>query len=235
MNKILFIVACLFMAVAVHAQDVIVLTDGSTIIAKVQKVTGSEVEYKKHSNPDGPTYTISIAEIVSINYENGEKDSFSSPTVPVSANSANRNFKTGETASQFSNDRDLMRMYELQNLQMYKKRVKKGKIITAASGVLLLGGIVCDIIATGQPDFFCYGPGEIGVALTAVGAIGVTAGAIYWYKNAKKVRELERINVSCIPLSEFDFGGSKLQLNATLMNSDNYRSYGVGFGVRYNF
>lgn len=235
MNKVLSLFACLLIALAVHAQDVIVRSDGSTILAKVQKVTKNEVEYKKHSNPEGPTYTISVTEILSINYENGEKDTFSSSSNTQHFGEAGSDIKTGETASQFSNDRDLLRMYDLQNLQTYKLRVKKAKIFTAVSGVLLLGGVVCDFIACGQPGFFSYGPGQFGVALTAVGAIGLTASGICWYKYAKKVRELERININYLPLSGFDFGNSNLQLNAALMNSCEFRSYGIGLGVVYNF
>lgn len=235
MNKVLSLFACLLIAMAVHAQDVIVRSDGSTILAKVQKVTKNEVEYKKHSNQEGPTYTIPVTEIISINYENGEKDTFSSSTDSQLCGEGSQNIKTGETASQFSNDRDLLRMYDLQNLQAYRLRVKKAKIFTAASGVLLLGGVVCDIIACGQPGFFSYGPGQVGVALTAVGAIGLTASGICWYKYAKKVRELERMNINYISLYGIDFGESNLQLNAALMNSCDFQSYGVGLGVIYNF
>lgn len=69
------------MAISAHtvsAQDVIVKRDGSTILAKILKVGTSEVDYKKWSNQDGPSYAIAKSDILSINYENGEKDDFSS-------------------------------------------------------------------------------------------------------------------------------------------------------------
>lgn len=62
----------------VSAQDVIVKRDGSTILAKILKVGTSEVDYKKWSNQDGPSYAIAKSDLLSINYENGEKDDFSS-------------------------------------------------------------------------------------------------------------------------------------------------------------
>ena len=62
----------------VSAQDVIVKKDGSTIPSKVLEVNTSDIKYKKFSNLDGPTYTINQSEIISINYENGEIDSFNS-------------------------------------------------------------------------------------------------------------------------------------------------------------
>jgi len=61
----------------VFAQDVIVKKDGSTILAKVLEVSIDNIKYKKHSNQNGPTYTIAKSEILVINYENGEKDNFS--------------------------------------------------------------------------------------------------------------------------------------------------------------
>lgn len=66
---------CLMSPVA-KAQDVIVRHDGSTIVCKVQKVGISEVEYKKASNLEGPLYVIAKEDILSINYENGERDVF---------------------------------------------------------------------------------------------------------------------------------------------------------------
>ena len=70
----------LFVGLA-SAQDVIVKKDGNTILSKVLEVRQTEVKYKKWSNLDGPEYVIAIAELLSINYQNGEKDDFSS--VPV--------------------------------------------------------------------------------------------------------------------------------------------------------
>lgn len=58
------------------AQDLIVKKDGAVIQAKVTKVGTSEVEYKKWSNQDGPQYSIAVADILAINYQNGEKETF---------------------------------------------------------------------------------------------------------------------------------------------------------------
>lgn len=61
---------------SIFAQDVIVKKDGSTVVSKVMEIGTSEVKYKKFSNQNGPTYAINKSEILSINYENGEKDTF---------------------------------------------------------------------------------------------------------------------------------------------------------------
>ena len=58
------------------AQDLIVKKDGSVIHAQVTKIGTSEVEYKKWSNQNGPQYSIAVADILAINYQNGEKEMF---------------------------------------------------------------------------------------------------------------------------------------------------------------
>ena len=63
-------------AMNVAAQDVVVKKDGSTILAKVLEVNQDNIRYKKFSNPDGPTYTIGLSDVMAVNYENGEKDTF---------------------------------------------------------------------------------------------------------------------------------------------------------------
>lgn len=61
----------------VVAQDMIVTNDGTIIKAKVTKVGATEVEYKKWTNQDGPIYTVKVSNLIAINYQNGEKDTFS--------------------------------------------------------------------------------------------------------------------------------------------------------------
>lgn len=83
MKKLLFVILSMC-SVNIHAQDVIVKKDGSTILSKVLEVNTADIKYKKFSNQNGPTYTISKAEVMTINYENGDKDDFASGNVNVS-------------------------------------------------------------------------------------------------------------------------------------------------------
>ena len=66
----------LFVPIGMSAQDVIVKKDGSTIMSKVIEVGTSEIKYKKWTNKSGPTYTIAVGDLLAINYENGDKDTF---------------------------------------------------------------------------------------------------------------------------------------------------------------
>lgn len=77
MRKVLLVLV-LLSATSAFAQDVIVKKDGSTILSKVIEVGTSEIRYKKYSNQEGPTYVIRKDELLSINYDNGEKEEFGS-------------------------------------------------------------------------------------------------------------------------------------------------------------
>lgn len=82
---------------SVNAQDMIVTRNGDVIQAKVTKIGTTEVDYKKWSNQDGPTYSIAISSILAINYQNGEKEAFEN----VSANGKSQTTKS-ETDGQQS-------------------------------------------------------------------------------------------------------------------------------------
>lgn len=66
-------------------QDVILKKDNTTVLSKVLEVTSTEIKYKKWSNQEGPTYSISLSEITSINYQNGETDRFTDNTTITQA------------------------------------------------------------------------------------------------------------------------------------------------------
>ena len=62
------------------ACDQIVLRSGDVIEAKVKEVGVNEIRYKKCDRPDGPDYTISKRDVLSIKYPNGEVERFNSAT-----------------------------------------------------------------------------------------------------------------------------------------------------------
>ena len=74
--KLFLIISLICITSIAQAQDVIVKKDNSTILSKVTKIGETEIEYKKWTNLDGPTYAISRSEVISINYQNGEVDKF---------------------------------------------------------------------------------------------------------------------------------------------------------------
>lgn len=71
-TKSIAIVAMLFVAAFVWAQDVIVTTDGQRIDAKIMEVSKQQVKYKELDNLDGPTFVLEVEEIGTITYANGK-------------------------------------------------------------------------------------------------------------------------------------------------------------------
>ena len=115
-----------FITLNVSAQDVIVKKDGSTILSKVLEINQEDIKYKKFSNQNGPIYTINKSEIMSINYENGEKDDFSSDSTTKKSNETDNtpqmlNSAIGE------NNAELIAMYNQDNHYTQKKTSKKTK------------------------------------------------------------------------------------------------------------
>lgn len=86
--KTRMLILFLLMSVGVSAQDVIIKKNGDEIQAKVLTVSGSEVGYKKWSNQEGPTYTLSLQEVFMIKYINGDKDVFNTDIPSVARETA---------------------------------------------------------------------------------------------------------------------------------------------------
>jgi hypothetical protein len=77
MFKCFGLVACITLAGASYAQDVIVTKEAEKISAKVIEVSDDNIRYKKSSNPDGPTYSMRLSRVSYIRYANGSMDWFS--------------------------------------------------------------------------------------------------------------------------------------------------------------
>jgi len=238
MNKILFIIASLLVAFGVQAQDVIVRNDGSTVLAKVQKVTKNEVEYKKHSNPDGPIYTIAISEITAINYENGAKDTFTTASSKPSSgttfqtNQYDQTYMTNETASQFSNDKQLLSMYNSDPAVKYRKKAKTWKLTGLIGGSVLFVGGVAGFLLTYD------GLLSESTPFLAISGVGVVGGLTCYlignhYSNlAKKYL----VNNASIFQHNFEFSsGNSMALCVDMLSTDNNRDKALGLGIQYNF
>jgi hypothetical protein len=84
--KSLSFIVCLILCSLTYksfSQDVITLSNGTEIEAKVIKITDSEIEYKKWNNQEGPSYVEKISNVSSIKYQNGNKDTFNQKTAEV--------------------------------------------------------------------------------------------------------------------------------------------------------
>lgn len=103
MKKRLFLLSLvLFGTCMVFAQDIIVKINADEIEAKVVNVNDKEITYYKWENQDGPTYAISISNVLFIRYANGQKDVFSTTIEnnreeTKNANNASFIFRSGQT------------------------------------------------------------------------------------------------------------------------------------------
>ena len=107
MKKSIVLAMLSLAAINVAAQDVVVKKDGSTILAKVLEVNQDNIKYKKFSNQNGPTYTINLSDVMSVNYENGEKEDYSNST-----NAHDNSSETKEIVKNAaSNNSELLNLY----------------------------------------------------------------------------------------------------------------------------
>ncbi|MDY6297838.1 MAG: hypothetical protein SPL50_06105 [Alloprevotella sp.] len=141
MKKIIVFVLA-FMPLMANAQDVIVKKDGSTILSKVLEVNPSDIKYKKFSNQNGPTYTIDKAEVMSINYENGEKDLFDNSSTPSNANGDFSSQRFIEKSADKRN-RELISFYNryyepTSKIRKSKKKAKRILVIVGMKSTSLL-------------------------------------------------------------------------------------------------
>lgn len=226
MKRFLFSLVALVATTVCFAQDVIVQKDGSTIQAKVVKVSQSEVEYKKFNNQSGPTYTISTKDLQCINYQNGTKDTFASP-------SYNSSIVRNETTTQYSNDQQLLALYK------EKQPSNKSKTLKA------IGWIGAPLITLGTFLLLNYeiqgnGWGEEGSSNYTL-PIGLAAGAAWWsvfYFSGKNIEKKNPYSVQTTPIYQQDFKVGKndrLMVGVDVLKDNTRKNQTLGLGVSYNF
>lgn len=77
MKNTLIVMCLLMLGLGSNAQDLLITRNGDEIEAKILEITPDSVKYKRHSNIDGPLYTIHNNEVKEILFDNGEKEVFS--------------------------------------------------------------------------------------------------------------------------------------------------------------
>lgn len=202
------------------AQDVIVKKDGTKIESKVMEVGESEVKYKKYSNQNGPLYTISTRDLQCINYEDGSKDTFVSPNY-------NPNIVTKETATQFSDDQELLKNYYVQK-EVRKERILKGLGWTFCGVGLIVGVAVASTC--------CDGPEDAVIGLAPLAA-GVGIGLPLVIVGHKKTRSAQAF-VQSSPLYQHEFSITKndrLMVGVDMLRDNTRKQQTLGLGISYNF
>ena len=215
--------------------------DGSTILANVLKITETEVEYKDFNNQDGPTRVISIVNLQAINYQNGQKESFSVPSSTHESPVQTPDIVTKETVTKFSNDQQLMQVYKSskqlspEQMQMKAKRLKIAG--WTVGGVLFVGGVV----AFRHMHDYCesYYHDDHAIPL-GIGSSSIAAGIATWsgcYFRARKLKRRSRYSVQSAPVfqQEFNVGNDRLVVGLDMLKDNTMKNQTLGMGLTYNF
>ena len=127
----------LAMSMNLYAQDVIVKKDGSTILSKILEVGTTDIKYKRFSNINGPTYTINVADILSVNYENGEKETFDNITSSALINTSINDVSGYIEKPADERNNEILAMYN----QLYNGTTEKLKRNSPAKWCALILGV----------------------------------------------------------------------------------------------
>ena len=207
--KNLLVLLLLLCSIGVTAQDVIVKKDGKTEVCRVEKVSDTDVTYKKWSDLKGPSYIMDISLVASINYENGEKKTFGE-RIEVE--------DSGEGKPSMS-DAELL------------ERLKTWGWI--GGGVLVTGGV---ILVAGNIKRFIYGDGALVAGIGAIGAgVGLTTTClVIAHKQKKKLDAV--LGTSSIYRYDIPFSnGSQLSVGADMLHDRIMDKRTIGLGLSYNF
>ena len=219
-------------SVTLFAQDVIVQNNGNTILSKVIEIGSTEVKYKKFSNLNGPTYTIAKAEILVINYENGEKESF------ANASSSGSVVNMNNMGKRMLSDNELLKIDANNNMvpTEIKKFRKKGWL--GVVGVVVGIGLVSIDLVNETDEIEPHDEGE-GLGYLIGGSL-VIGSTIYSCVNFSKANRLQKeldsyVHVAPIFQENIKLGnGNMLSAGVDFIKGKNL-GYTPGLGLRYNF
>ncbi|MDE6152907.1 MAG: hypothetical protein K2G21_02020 [Muribaculaceae bacterium] len=238
LRHILLCIGLLAGSLAASAKDVITLTDGSEIDAKVEEITETVIKYRKATNPTGPIYSIARASVLTILYENGSTDTFT----PVSTTDEElMNYAAAAsqvTPSRQLSDSELLRM-SLDPNNLYNKANKYRRIGWIGGGAFLAAGAIAGVILWG---IYSWDSCDISDGLLMPLGIGAAAGAIWTLgfnlkanSVMKKARELEMYSANFIENEVVKLGSNSLMAGVGIMGNQATRTQGVGLSFKFNF
>lgn len=197
--KLSMIMFLLCIAGMATAQDVILKKDNSTILSKVLEINSNEIKYKKWSNQEGPTYSISISEVINIQYQNGNVDKFSNnENVQTQTNTnsqavaplQNKGYMDHKVENLTINgrvlpDEEVRSLLDTQTYQQYLEIKRKAKnqygigIALTAIGAVSIGtsGILYRVWS-GQDNHYNGKLGKTSLALLITGIVTFTPGLV---------------------------------------------------------
>jgi len=225
MKKVLLLMLLVASSLTASAQDVIVKKDGSTILSKVIEIGTTEIKYKKWNNQNGPMYTIDKNDVQTINYENGEKETFSDVVTSQPQQGFNYNDYTSQMAESMAANNRLQKERLLASAKSWRVVGNVWYWVSFLGGIG--GGIA--LYASGYKEstyWICAGSG-VASGLIGLGICSAVAN------NKEKAAN----SIASVPLikQDFNIGNSRLSAVIDLMNDPNTRDKALGIGLSLNF
>lgn len=223
-KKILMMLSLLLCWLTGTAQDVIVNKDGTSLLGKVVEVTDTEVKYRKADNPDGPIYTLKTADLMRINYENGQSDIFAKDGMTPSTVLPS---PTGNVK-----DTSLLNIYKKDGIDY--SLPKKLKLTAFIGGPILIVTGLALMAGTG------FMPGEdtvlffAGAASTALGVAWIPTFYFMAKHKQKKINEMELLSAPLYRQDIFETGGKSLSIGVDYM-ADRVKTRTLGLGMTFKF
>lgn len=244
-------------ALAASASDIIALIDGTTLEGRVEEVTATVIKYRKASNPTGPLYSVEIAVVRNVLYENGTVDSFNNqapvqntqaqntPSVPSQQQTLQPQAATQQNQFTYDyqsspmgtlSDRDLLRMSGEDDILL--RKAKRCRLVAWVGAGVIFGGVMVlsQVFPRGgydksaAPNVLMFG--GIGLGSAGLWALGWNIGANYYMK---QYRELEYASANIIQQDILQFGANKLTASVNVMGTrlTHNQSYGIGLALSF--
>lgn len=127
MKKIFVLAVSLSLSLALVAADfdLIIKTNSEKIEALIQEVSDTEVRYKKATNPNGPTFVLSMTEIATIIYANGDVQAINASAVPTTSSMATTTLTAQQPMSNTGKFDHIFNNYKQTEQYQKKERSKR--------------------------------------------------------------------------------------------------------------
>lgn len=243
MKKLILLSLLLFSVhIGCNAQDVIVKKDGSTVLCRIIEVTSTEAVYKKWQSANDNNYVMNLADITSINYQDGRR-------WPSGESDGGNAFTPQPNNITTTTELDQINLYKLDKDLHSRKSGPNPKALRIAAwvtaGACLVGGVVMIALSRGDGIYEVLdGNGAIhdldqpllmgaGFGVIGVGALTTTI----LFVKAHKISQKSDWAVNSAPLFEkkIKLGEGSLRPGVDLMSSQINKKPSLGLGLRYSF
>ena len=163
------------MTIMAWAEDVILLTNGATIRAKVIACSSADVQYINLDIPNGPIFTLFNREIALVELNNGQTHYYSPMNFDLQRLSHDQIFRF--TPRNYYHEGRFYHRSQMEEMlrntcDAAYRTYKNGKTLNVVGWSLLAGGMVLDGVGIGLAACDMY---EVGMAVMCVGGVATVA------------------------------------------------------------